>query len=108
MFDVSEMGENRGSGSLFDLLNPTATERCPANNPSSPIGHQESARQQPGDPALEAGLDLPDIIRRAHQPLDQLCILANEEGGRERVKGSGDAPQVGADSVEACSNSCPQ
>ena len=79
------MGEKRGSGSLFDLLNPAATERCPANNPSSPIGHQESARQQPGDPALEAGLDLPDVIRRAHQSFDQLPVLADEKGGREKA-----------------------
>src|SRR5574341_468369 len=68
----------KGVGSLFDLLDPGTVEPCPANNPSSPIGHRGSARQQPGDPALEAGLDLPDIIRRAHQSIDQLPVLATK------------------------------
>ena len=55
---------------FFDLLNPATIERCPANNPFSPIGQQESARQQPVAAAIEAGLDLVNVVRRAQQLLD--------------------------------------
>jgi len=44
-----------------------------------------SAPQQPADTPLEAGLDFPDVIRRAHQSLDQLPVLADEEAHRRRV-----------------------
>ena len=73
-----------GSGSPFALFSSDAGEETSFNEASSPDGRRGLASQQPVDPPLEAALDLPDIIRRTHQSIDQASTLTIREGLRGR------------------------
>src|SRR5512134_1862500 len=69
---------------LFAVLGLDGWGEWLGNEASRLNGHQVSARQQPVDAALEASLELANVIRGTYLPLGQLPVLPDEQGGRRR------------------------